>query len=770
MKKWRADQPPREADSHVPVLLHSEIVMAPPRIPAAHVCRTPLFLVVASLLLAGGARAQTAPTPPAAPVAGTVTELDAVRVNAYRTTTHASSATKTDTPVAETAQSVSVIAREELDARGVQNLNEAMRYVAGVSLESSGIDNRVDDFRIRGFDAGSWSNNVTIDGMRAPQGSQWNRTMVDSWNLERVEVLKGPSAVMYGQVAPGGMVNQVSKTPDPAQPQVLRFGLDANGQYNAAFDVGGGSADDRHLYRLVGLYRDGQTQVDHTEQEHWFLAPSYTWQAGERTRLTLLGFYQEDAGGSTYQFLPMDGTLRPTPYGRMKNTTFIGEPGWNTYDRTIWTAGWLFEHGFNENWTLAQSARRTDVESLFRTVVTNGALNPDGRTQRRRATWGEGDSTGDTVDTRLTGTFSTGAAEHTLLLGLDWQKADWTGARGAMRDPLPIDIFQPVYTGYVPVTNSISYFGGVNEQTGLYLQDQIALHKWRFTLGGRYDWTEDDTFTQAYTVATGVYGPRVPTVVENEAFSGNAGVLYVADNGFTPYVSYAESFQPAGGNTNMSFTRTPFDPVTGQQWETGVKYQPTGFDGLLTLSAYDLRQQNILTNDPDPAHNTCGTTGTSLCQVQDGEGRVRGVELEGRVTPLDGFSVIGAASWMDSEVSRSNNGYAGKQLAMVPDWTAALWADYTFAGGALEGLSMAAGVRYNGQSYGDSANAYRIPSYTLYDMALRYDAGTFGAVSTLFALNVSNLADKTFVSTCSGVSSCFYGTGRTVNLTARFSW
>lgn len=143
--------------------------------------------------------------------------LDAVRVNAYRTTGHTSGATKTDTAIAETAQSVSVIAREELDARGVQNLNEAMRYVAGVSLESSGIDNRVDDFRIRGFDAGSWANNVTIDGMRAPQGSQWNRSMVDSWNLDRVEVLKGPSAVMYGQVAPGGMVNQVSKTPVPDQ-------------------------------------------------------------------------------------------------------------------------------------------------------------------------------------------------------------------------------------------------------------------------------------------------------------------------------------------------------------------------------------------------------------------------------------------------------------------------------------------------------------------------------------------------------------------------
>lgn len=696
--------------------------------------------------------------------------LDAVHVNAYRTTSHASSATKTDTAVAETAQSVSVIAREELDARGVQNLNEAMRYVAGVTLESSGIDNRVDDFRIRGFDAGSWSNNVTIDGMRAPQGSQWNRTMVDSWNLERVEVLKGPSAVMYGQVAPGGMVNQVSKTPTPDPQQVLRLGIDGNGQYSTAFDVGAGSDDNRHLLRLVGLYRDGQTQIDHTEQKHGFLAPSYTFQIAERTRLTLLGLYQKDDGGSTYQFLPMDGTLVATPYGHMKNTTFIGEPGWNTYDRTLWTAGYLFEHSFNGNWTLSQSARHTDVQSLFRTVVTNGGLNADGRTQKRRATWGEGDSKGETVDTRITGKFSTGAAEHTLLIGVDWQKADWTGARGAMVNPRDIDIFNPVYSNYVPVTTSISYSGGINRQTGVYLQDQVALDQWRLTFGGRYDWTRDDTWTRSYTVATHRYGARIPTRGEEEAFSGNLGVLYVADNGLTPYLSYAESFQPSGSNTNMSYTLSAFDPVTGKQWEAGIKYQPASFDGLLTFSAYDLRQQNILTNDPDLTHNTCGTAGNSQCQVQDGEGRVRGVELEGRITPLEGFSVIGAASWMDSEVTKSNNGYIGKQLAMVPDWTAALWADYTFQTGGLEGLSLAAGVRYNGESHGDSANLYLIPGYTLWDAAIRYDVGQHGAVGTQFALNVSNLADKRFVSTCGGVSSCYYGTGRTVTATARFSW
>lgn len=743
-----------------------------PASPLRRPARTASYLLLLpALMLACQASAQESADPDARrSAAGQATELDAVQVNAYRPATSISGATKTSTPLAETPQSVSVIEREELDARGVQNLNDAMRYVAGVSLESTGIDNRVDDFRIRGFDAGSWSNNVTVDGMRAPQGSQWNRTMVDSWNLDRVEVLKGPSAVMYGQVAPGGMVNQVSKTPAPGLAPQLHVSLDGHGQYGAAFDVGGGSGDERALWRLVGLYRDGETQIPYTEQQHWFLAPSFTWQMAERTRLTLLGLYQKDDGGSTYQFLPEVGTLRPSPYGYMKNSTFIGDPGWNTWNRDIWTAGWLFEHGFNEHWKLSQSLRHTHVESLFRTVVTNGGLGADGRTQARRATYGTGDSDGETVDTRLEGRFATGAAEHVVLVGWDWQKADWEGARGSMANPASIDIFEPVYVPYVPQVIGIGLSRGINRQSGAYLQDQIALGGWRLTVGGRYDWTKDDTASATHIVATGVTGPWTRTVLKNEAFTGRAGLLYVFENGFTPYVSFAESFQPATADINQSFDRTPFEPITGRQWEAGLKYQPAGFDGLVTLSAYDLRQQNILTTDPDPTHDTCGATGVGQCQIQDGEGRVRGVELEGRITPVSGFSVIGAATWMDSETTRSNTGNLGNDLIMVPDYTASIWADYTFQGGGLEGLSLALGARYNGESYGDSANAYLIPSYTLFDAAIRYDLGQVGASRLRLALNVSNLADKRFVSTCSGPSSCFYGTGRTVVATARWSW
>jgi iron complex outermembrane receptor protein len=551
--------------------------------------------------------------------------------------------------------------------------------------------------------------------------------------------------------------------------QQLRLGLDAHGQYSAAFDVGTGSDDDAHLVRLVGLYRDGATQIKHTEQEHWFLAPSYTWQMAERTRLTLLGMYQKDDGGSTYQFLPMDGTLRATPYGHMKNTTFIGEPSWNTFNRTLWTAGWMFEHAFNDHLTFSQSARRTHVDSLYRGVVTNGALSADGRTQARRATYGTGDSDGDTFDTRLQARFSTGDVDHVALLGWDWQRADWEGVRGAMSSPRPIDIFIPVYSGYLPQVTSLSPTEGSNRQSGIYLQDQLALGQWRLTVGGRYDWTKDDASSATRNPVTGATVTQPRSVIKNEAFTGRAGVLYVFDNGLTPYVSYAESFQPSSTSPLNNFDGTAFDPVTGTQWEAGVKYQPAGIDGLVTLSAYELRQQNLLTQDPDPTHTTCGATANARCSIQDGEGRVRGVELEGRVTPFEGFSLIGAASWMDSEMTRSDQ-YQGKQLIMVPDYTASFWADYTFAGGALEGLSLAAGARYNGRSYGDSANLYRIPGYTLFDAAIRYDVGRVGNSDLQLALNLSNLADRRYVSTCTTVSSCYYGSGRTVMATARLGW
>ncbi|MDO5057556.1 MAG: TonB-dependent siderophore receptor [Lautropia sp.] len=695
--------------------------------------------------------------------------LDTISVRAYRTVTHTQAATKTDTPVAETPQSVSVIGRDELDARGVRTLNEAMRYVSGVALESTGVDNRVDDFRIRGFDAGSWSNNVTLDGMRAPQGTQFNRTAIDSWALERIEVLKGPSALLYGQMSPGGMVNQVSKTPEPDLPTTVQLGVDGHGQLQGAFDVGGNTADNGHLFRLNGLVRKGPTQIRETREERLMLAPSYTLKLAQRSRLTLLGLYQRDRGGSTYQFLPQAGTLDATPFGRITHRTFLGVPSFNTYNRDIQSVGWLFEHALDDRWTLSQSARYLHVDSLYRTAVTRGPLSEDGRTQNRRAISSEGTSRGLTIDTRLQGKLRTGSLNHTALVGLDWQKADVKGDRIAYNNPSPVDIFNPVQTAYTPVPQGAMLYREKHTQTGLYLQDQISVGNWRVTLGGRHDWTRDDGSTARHIHATGRTSPWQQDRIKDKAFSGQTGVLYDIGNGFLPYASYAESFQPSPEGSSMNIDRKPFESVRGKQFEIGTKYQPRNVDGLVTLSAYELQQDNILTQDPDPTHNTCGT-GVAQCRIQGGKSRVRGIELEGRVTPMPGFSVIGALSRMDSTILRGDSAHVGKRLAAVPDWTVALWADHRWQGGELDGLSLGGGIRYIGASYGNETNTIHIPSHFLVDAAVRYDLDGLTGMPARLALNASNLANRQFISTCTSAASCHFGSGRTITATLSLIW
>jgi len=736
--------------------------LAPKRLPFRRAARPARRRAVYPLLLALSGQAG---------VAFAVDEpvsLEAVTVNAYRPAETIGGSTKTDTPLREVPQSVSVIERREMDLRGVRNLNEATRYTAGVLPESQGIDNRVDDLYIRGFDAGSFGANVMLDGLRAPSDSSlsWNRTSFNTWNLERVEVLKGPSSVLYGQLAPGGMVNQVSKLPTLGEEQVVQLQVDGHGRRQTAFDLGGANGDENVLWRLVGLYGDGATQIKHTDHEQWFIAPSATMYFNDHaTRLTLHGLYQKDRGGSTFQFLPYQGTVVPAAEGYIKNTTFLGEPDWNTYNRDIWTAGWQLEHQFNDAWKFSQNARYTHVDSLYRATVGNGVrgaaltnLNTliGGRILNRRAVQGEGDSDAQTIDTRIEGKFGTGPLTHTMIAGFDWQKTDWTFLRQAATvSPavIAINVYDPVYTHYdfEPTLAKQMSTRETDSQYGVYLQDQIALDRWRFTLGGRQDWTRMDSLNRL----TGVR-----QVTRDEAFTGRAGVTYLFDNGLAPYFSYSESFQPTGGTTRAG---NAFKPTTGTQWEAGLKYEPRHIDGMITLSAYELSQQNVLTADPlneaDEAY-----------QVQTGKVRVRGVELEGRITPLRGLSVIGAVTRMDSKVVRNNDGYTGNRMIRVPEWMGSMWVDYTFHGGPLAGLGMGAGVRYVGATYGDLANNLHIPAYTLFDAALRYDAGKIGGMNLQLALNGSNLADKRYVATCSAATSCYYGTGRTVMATARLSW
>ncbi|HRQ89349.1 MAG TPA: TonB-dependent siderophore receptor [Bacteroidia bacterium] len=737
--------------------------------------------------------------------------------------TESFSATKLNTPLIKTPQSISVITREELDMRGARNVNDALSYSAGVLTERNGIDTRADDISVRGFNNNTLnSSNNYLDGLRMPTGGTFGASALDAFGFESVEVVKGPASVLFGQIAPGGLVNRTSKRPlDYSRNEIgveyFNYGSNSNagritfdttgpigGTSDYYYDGGGKSGKGgKQLvegrspasYRFAGFYQDGGTQYDHIDLERIYLAPSVTFHLGEDTDLTLYSIYQRDTGGFGFQFLPTSITglsLRPplaalnpmSPNGLLDPHSFLGEPAFDQFDRTQFLVGYELDHRFNDVWSISHNFRYSRLETDYQAVIANffapnRGLSPNGRTVARRST--EGFSYTDAIqfDTRLVAEFSTGAADHTALLGFDYLKMDTEHERwdrravGVGPGRLPgIDAYNPAYSGAtflgIPF-NSWADNGIIeSEQIGLYAQDQIEIGNWIASLGGRYDWS--DTFTSQVGNLPGPAGATTtklnpPGVLQRsdtsaEAFTGRAGLLYLSESGLAPYASYATSFEPTSGT---AFGGAPFDPTTGEQFEIGVKYEPKSFKGLFTASYFDLTQQNVLT--PDPANPGF--------QVQTGEIAVDGFEFEARAQLAEGLYAIGALTFLDAEISKSNvAAERGKEWQNVPDYTASAWLDYTFPEGPLHGLGVGVGVRHVNERFGDNANLIDLPSYTLVDAAIRYDLGALSPdfEGAKLSLSATNLADELYVATATGPISSWYGSARVVTLKMTYEW
>jgi iron complex outermembrane receptor protein len=692
--------------------------------------------------------------------------------------TKAESGTKTNTALIETPQSVSVITRDEMDVRAVHSVTDALAYTAGVQSEQTGVDSRVDDFTIRGFDGGSFSGNQFLDGMRVPTGGQWTVVSFDPFALDQIEVLKGPAAVLFGQVAPGGLVNMISKRPTTNFRAEMGFQTAIFGdlerlQFTAQADVSGALNKSGTLAaRFVGSARYGDTQIKEVTNGRYYVGPSISWNPSADTSLTLIAQYQRDEGGATYQFLPSVGTLYPGAGGRYIGIdTYLGQPDYNTFDRNQYLAGFDFTQRFGV-FSFHSKGRYFHLNTLYEVTVLNGgtvaSCTPAQaalgcvplQTINRRAVRGIGESDGIAFDNNLLAEFETGALKHNLLIGADYQHNDWEHYRdlaAAAAVPPIYNIFDPVYPSSAAIRPSLApqvYTEQVDKQFGIYGQEQIAIGKLRVLFGGRYDWSR---ITTQNALPAAVLAGTPPVVIKADKFTKRAGLVYLFDNGIAPYVSYAESFQPSSGTF---FDGTPFDPTTGQQYEAGIKYQPPGMQAFVTLAAYQLKQQNKTTPDPDPTHICGGGT----CNVQTGEGRIRGVELEGKASFPWGLTVVATGTYMRAEITRTNTiSQLGNDLDQIPDWMGSLFLDYRFQG-PLDGLGLGGGVRYVGESFGDVVNTFAIPSYTLFDAFARYQFDN----GIILSLNSRNLANKRYVALTSAVSSSFYGSGRTVNARIQF--
>ncbi len=666
-------------------------------------------------------------------------------------------ATKTNVPLIEIPQAVNVITRSELDARLVQNITDAVLYTPGVMTGMYGPVMRDDYFNIRGFDAPQF-----LDGLGL-WGVNYANLRIEPYGMESVQILKGPSSTVYGQTGPGGLVAMMSKRPTAVPVREAFITGGSFGRIQGGLDLGGPiDSEGQFLYRITGLVRNSDTQIKHAHEDRYFIAPSITWRPSKDTTFTILSHYQQDKTGNSLQFLPPEGSLLANPNGKIPTSRFVGEPGFDKYNREQYTIGYAFDHRFNESWGVRQNLRYADVSSNYPTTFYLDFLRDedgvplDFRTIDRMAALYKDKAGTFTMDTQLHGLFNTAMLRHNLLMGIDYRYLSGSNRRGFSGDMLLLDIYSPVYGEPFssPVIDYISK--QERDQIGLYAQDQIKYDRWILTLGIRYD------FTNARTRINDMFfDERTSTRQDDRAFTYRTGINYLFDNGIAPYASYAESFQPVAGT---DFFGSPFKPTTGRQYEVGIKYQPLNYDALLTVSAYHLTQKNVVTPDLTP-----GRFGYS---VQTGEARVQGVEVEGKASLTNGLDLIAAYSFTDSKVTESNNpDELGNRLSLTPRHQTSAWLDYTFRDTLLAGLGIGGGVRHVGSNFGDLVNGLKAPSYTLFDAAVRYDMKYLHSMlrGASLSVNMNNIFDNKYVATCAD-AACFYGNRRTILATLRYRW
>jgi iron complex outermembrane recepter protein len=665
------------------------------------------------------------------------------------------SGTKTDTPLLETPQAISVITRAQLDEQNVQNLSQALGYTAGVSVNSTGTDTRYDWPTIRGFSADIYG--LYLDGLRWMPNQLSGR--IESYGLERIEILKGPASVLYGENAPGGLIAMSSRLPTEAPQHEVQGDYGSYDQrqlktdLGGPIDFGGGDGGNAHwLYRFTAVGHDDNTQIDFTRDKRLFLAPAVTWKPDGDTRLTILANFQRDILTSLYPFLPAQGTVLPNPNGRVSTSFFAGDTDFNAYSRNQYALGYLFERRLGDNWSFRQNFRynRFRVDDWKQEYAVE--LEPDLRTLLRRQFSSPEDSRVAAVDNQLEGHWNFGLVEQTFLAGIDysWQKlavseADITSTS----EEVPIDIFNPVYGQ--PVGNMVVDYNQAQNlsQLGVYLQDQVKIdRKWVVLLGGRQDWVDSkiDNHISAST-----------TTQDNHHFSGRAGLVYLSDIGMAPYLSYSESFVP---NAGLGAGGAPLNPTIGRQYEGGIKYQPHGFNSFITVSAFDIRESNV--DESDPAN--------PVLTLQTGEVRSRGVEVEGVAALAQGLNL--RLAWTADPVHTIKSidpTQIGVRPTVTPEHMASLWADYVVQRGPLDGFGVGAGVRYVGNTYGGTYGAagtpFNVPSYTVVDAALHYDWR-----GLRFGLNAGNLLDRQYVAACYSGTGCSYGTRRDVIGSVRYAW
>ena len=651
--------------------------------------------------------------------------------------TRSATGTKTDTPLIETPQTISVVGANEINIRKAQNLMDVLGYTAGVAWSSGAFNNTTDIFQIRGFSGSE----VKLDGKRS-MANVFAGT-IEPYGVERIEVLKGAASLLYGANSPGGIINAVTKRPTTESIAEVGLELGSFNRKQVTVDLAGALPETNDWsYRLTVLERESNSFIDHVPDDKTYIAPALKWQISADTSLTLLSHYQKKATVRT-GFVPIEGSLLPNPNGKLPRNFFNGEPGQDADITENTSVAYFFEHRFTDQLSVHHSSNYTEAD-VEKTATFSWGLQDDKRTIQNRLLQQRKDnssviSSDSYINYRLPGE----NVSHNIIAGfevshLEHQTKSYGRALGGL------DMYAPVYGKAIGEAKADDW--SWQDKTGiasLYLQDQIKWQdKWLLLVGLRQEWFE---FTGGLTFPN-TYDEKEKT----DALTGNAGLVYLADNGLAPFISYSQSFEFQSGK---SFSQERFKPTEGEQIEAGIRYQPDHEGWLLSATTYQLVQSNVTTTDPSNPN----------FEIQTGEVTSKGVEIEFKGQLTDYLQLTSAYSYTDARNTKTN---IPEDLNLrnhaVPYNQLSLWADYQLTSFDLPGLTLGAGVRYVGATL-TRDRQHEVAAFTIIDAMLSYQHSGWR-----YALNVSNLTDKTYIVACSW--DCSYGEGRKIIASVNYSF